>query len=64
MALVDTLKYIKLDELNSDEKRQLQKVLVGHRRALRAQIRNIDKELAALARKPRARGARRARKGR
>jgi hypothetical protein len=55
MALVDTLKCIKLDELNSDQKKKLRKILLDHKRALKARIKTIDKGIAVLAGKPSAR---------
>jgi hypothetical protein len=55
MAYVDTLKWIKLHELVSDQKKKLRKILLGHKRVLEARIKKIDKGIAMLAGKPSAR---------
>lgn len=56
MAIVDTLKFLDLNELDSNQKRELKKILVNHKKALQARIRSIDKEIALLDPRPRGRG--------
>jgi hypothetical protein len=61
MALVDALKWLKLHELNSDQKKKLRKILLEHKRALQARIVTIDRGVARLAGKPSARKVRKRR---
>jgi hypothetical protein len=61
MAVVDALKWLKLHELSSDQKKKMRKILLGHKRALQARIKIVDRGIARLAGKPSARKVRKRR---
>jgi hypothetical protein len=48
MALIDTLKHIKFDELNDKQRRELNERLREQKRELQALIRALDRSLKKL----------------
>jgi hypothetical protein len=53
MALIDTLKHLKIDQLTDEERADLKKLLESHRRELQSAIRALDRELKRLEKRPR-----------
>jgi Spy/CpxP family protein refolding chaperone len=54
MALIDTLKYVKFDELNDQQRAQLKKRIQDQKRELQKVMRALDQSLRKLAKKPKA----------
>ena len=54
--LIDTLKYLNLDELTDRERDELEKALQAQKQYLEALLRSTDRNLKALARKGKRKG--------